>query len=63
VEQQKSAGIARPSQVLDPEQILAVYPDLRIDDVHAGLYNPDAGHLDGPLLCAAMAERARALDE
>jgi glycine/D-amino acid oxidase-like deaminating enzyme len=61
IEQQKSAGITEPSQLLDPEQILAVYPDLRVDDVHAGLYNPNAGHLDGPLLCAAMAARARAL--
>jgi glycine/D-amino acid oxidase-like deaminating enzyme len=61
VEQQKRLGIAQPSQVLDPDQILKVYPDVRVDDVHAGLYNPRAGHLDGVLLCAVMAERARAL--
>lgn len=61
VELQKRLGVQRPSRVLTPEQILEIYPDVRVDDIHAGLYNAEDGHLDGVLLCSAMADRARAL--
>ncbi|MGW4340335.1 NAD(P)/FAD-dependent oxidoreductase [Rhodococcus koreensis] len=61
IELQKKLGVERPSRVLTPDQILEVYPDVRVDDVFGGLYNPEDGHLDGVLLCTAMAERARAL--
>ncbi|MBS1843047.1 MAG: FAD-binding oxidoreductase [Actinobacteria bacterium] len=49
------------SVLLDPEQILERVPDLRVDDVLVGLWNPWDGHLDGPLLCGALVERAEAL--
>jgi sarcosine oxidase, subunit beta len=49
------------SVLLDPEQIREQVPDLYLDDVLVGLWNPWDGHLDGPLLCGALAERAEAL--
>lgn len=57
VARQAELGI-EPSALLSPEQILEHVPDLRVDDVVVGLWSPRDGHLDGPLLCGAILERA-----
>jgi sarcosine oxidase subunit beta len=49
-----------PSSLLEPDQIRGLVPDLRLDDVVLGLWNPRDGHMDGPLICGVMAERAKA---
>lgn len=50
-----------PSTVLDPDQIRSLVPDLRLDDVVVGLWNPRDGHMDGPLLCGIVGERCEAM--
>lgn len=49
------------SQLLEAEQIRNLVPDLRVDDVLGAIFNPRDGHIDGPLLCNVLAERAQAL--
>jgi glycine/D-amino acid oxidase-like deaminating enzyme len=49
-----------PSSLLEPDQIRGLVPDLRLDDVVLGLWNPRDGHMDGPLICGVLAERAKA---
>lgn len=50
-----------PAQLLGPDEIREIVPHLRLDDVEVGLWSPLDGHMDGPLLCAALAERAQPL--
>jgi sarcosine oxidase, subunit beta len=50
-----------PSRLLEPEEARELVPHLRIDDVLGAIFNPRDGHIDGPLLCNVMAERAQAL--
>ncbi|MEZ5078815.1 MAG: FAD-dependent oxidoreductase [Solirubrobacterales bacterium] len=50
-----------PSSLLDPEQAAQIVPDLRLDDVVVALWNPRDGHMDGPILCSTLGERAAAL--
>ena len=57
---QSELGV-EPSTLITPDQALELVPHLRVDDVLVGLWNPRDGHMDGPLLCGVMAERAQAL--
>lgn len=59
VELQRQLG-AEPSRIIDPEQARRIVPHLRTDDLIAAIYNPLDGHMDGPLLCGVLAERAEA---
>jgi|SRR5579875_1274225 len=60
VAQHHELGVADPSRLLTPEEISLLAPEVVVDDVLAGLYNPRDGHLDGPILCGVLADRARA---
>lgn len=46
--------------VLDAAGIAARFPDVRCEDLSAGLYGPSDGFLDGHLYCGLLAELARA---
>lgn len=59
IETQRALGV-EPSTILTREEISGLVPDLRTDDLVAGLFNPLDGHMDGPLLCGVLAERAKA---
>lgn len=56
---QRELGV-EPSRILDPARVRALVPDLRVDDLIAAIHNPRDGHMDGPLLCGVLAERAEA---
>lgn len=56
---QRELGV-EPSRILDPGQLRELVPDLRVDDLLAAIHNPRDGHMDGPLLCGVLAERAEA---
>lgn len=56
---QRELGV-EPSRILDPGQLRELVPDLRTDDLVAAIHNPRDGHMDGPLLCGVLAERAEA---
>ncbi len=58
VEIQHGLG-ATEAEVLDREQIARLVPDMRVDDVSAGLFGPRDGFIDGHLYCALLAELAR----
>jgi sarcosine oxidase, subunit beta len=58
VEIQRSLGVA-DAQALGREQVAKLVPDMRVEDVHAGLYGPSDGFLDGHLYCALLAELAQ----
>lgn len=49
-----------PSRILTPKEIQELVPDLSTEDLVAGLFNPRDGHMDGPLLCGTIGERAKA---
>lgn len=51
---------AEPSEIVDPERVREIVPHLRTDDLVAAIHNPRDGHMDGPLLCGVLAERAEA---
>jgi glycine/D-amino acid oxidase-like deaminating enzyme len=51
---------AEPSEIVDPARAREIVPDLRTDDIVAAIHNPRDGHMDGPLLCGVLAERAEA---
>jgi sarcosine oxidase subunit beta len=55
---QRELGVKR-ALVLDREGVTRAVPDLRVDDVVAGLYGPDDGYLDGHLYCSLLAELVR----
>lgn len=44
--------------VIDAERIAELIPELRVDDVEAGLWGPSDGFIDGHLYCALLAELA-----
>jgi sarcosine oxidase, subunit beta len=46
------------ASVLAPEEIAAVAPELRLDDIAGALYAPGDGYLDPVLLCALLVERS-----
>lgn len=46
------------AQVLEPEELRHLVPDMRADDLVGGLVTPVAGHIDGSLLCSAYLRRA-----
>ena len=48
------------ARLLDRAGLRHVIPDMAVDDLAGGLYGPSDGHLDGHLLCATVAEIARA---
>ena len=58
VEVQRSLG-ADDGQVLDPDEMKRLVPDLKVDDLAGGLFSPIDGHLDGYLLCTAMVDEAK----
>ncbi|WP_026622234.1 sarcosine oxidase, subunit beta (plasmid) [Ensifer sp. WSM1721] len=56
----KSFG-ADDTRILSQKELQALVPDLQCDDVVAGLYGVNDGHLDGHLLCSALIDEARDL--
>jgi glycine/D-amino acid oxidase-like deaminating enzyme len=60
LEYQRSFDIEH-SVILEPDEIAKVAPDLEIGDVIGAMHNYGDGHIDGPLLCGVLVERARAL--
>lgn len=50
---------ADDTKILSKAELQALVPDLRCDDVVAGLYGVNDGHLDGHLLCSALGDEAR----
>lgn len=57
VEMQRELGVT-DACVLDREQVSRLVPDMRVDDVSAGLWGPSDGYLDGHLYCGLLAELA-----
>jgi sarcosine oxidase subunit beta len=57
VEIQHELGVPDAS-VLDREQVARLVPDMRTDDVCAGLFGPSDGFVDGHLYCGLLAELA-----
>jgi sarcosine oxidase subunit beta len=57
VEIQRGLGV-EDAEVLDRAQLARLVPDMRVDDVCAGLFGPSDGYLDGHLYCALLAELA-----
>ncbi|HEY5260950.1 MAG TPA: FAD-dependent oxidoreductase, partial [Solirubrobacteraceae bacterium] len=57
VEIQSELGV-RDARVLDREQLGGLIPDMRVDDVQAGLWGPSDGYIDGPLYCGLLGELA-----
>jgi sarcosine oxidase subunit beta len=56
---QRELGV-EPSEIVDPARAREIVPHLRNDDIVAAIHNPRDGHMDGPLLCGVLAERAEA---
>ena len=56
---QRELGV-EPSRIVDPARAKQIVPHLRTDDLVAAIHNPRDGHMDGPLLCGVLAERAEA---
>ncbi len=56
---QHELGIA-DAVVLDAKAIATRFPDVRCDDISAGLYGPSDGFVDGHLYCGLLAELATA---
>jgi glycine/D-amino acid oxidase-like deaminating enzyme len=59
VAQHRELGVSDPSVLLSPDEIARLAPEVVLDDVIAGMYNARDGHMDGPLLCGVLADRAR----
>lgn len=57
VEIQRELGVG-DARVLDRAQVARLVPDMRVDDVSAGLWGPSDGYLDGKLYCELLAELA-----
>jgi sarcosine oxidase subunit beta len=57
VEIQRELGVA-DACVLDREQVSRLVPDMRVEDVSAGLWGPSDGYLDGHRYCGLLAELA-----
>ena len=58
LEVQRSLG-AHDGQLLDPDEMKRLIPDLKTDDLAGGLFGPDDGHLDGYLQCTALVDEAK----
>ncbi len=57
VEIQRELGVG-DARVLDRAQVARLVPDMRVDDVSAGLWGPSDGFMDGKLYCELLAELA-----
>lgn len=57
VECQRGHGVA-DARVLDASEIGELVPDMRRDDIHAGLWGPSDGFIDGHLYCSLLADLA-----
>lgn len=57
---QRELGVAGV-EVLSPAEIAKRFPDLRTDDLSAGLYGANDGFVDGHLLCGLLAELVEGL--
>jgi sarcosine oxidase subunit beta len=57
VEIQRELGV-RDARTLDRAQLARLVPDMRVEDVSAGLWGPSDGYLDGHLYCGLLAELA-----
>jgi sarcosine oxidase subunit beta len=57
---QRDLGVAGV-EVLSPAEIAKRFPDLRTDDLSAGLYGANDGFVDGHLLCGLLAELVEGL--
>lgn len=57
IELQRTLG-AEDSLLLDRDELQALVPDLRTDDLVGGLYGPNDGHLDGQMLCGSLLAEA-----
>ncbi len=55
---QRELGVLDAS-VLDREQVARLVPDMRVEDVQAGLFGRSDGFTDGHLYCGLLAELAR----
>jgi len=56
---QRSLGVC-DARIVTRDEIKKMVPDIWCDDILAGLYGPNDGHIDGHMYCAAMLEDARA---
>jgi sarcosine oxidase, subunit beta len=57
VETQRGLGVG-DARVLDAGEIARLVPDMRVEDLTAGLFGPSDGFLDGHLYCSLLAELA-----
>jgi sarcosine oxidase subunit beta len=57
VEIQHELGV-RDARVLDREQLRGLVPDMRVEDLQAGLWGSGDGYIDGHLYCGLLAELA-----
>jgi sarcosine oxidase, subunit beta len=55
---QRSLGVD-DARIVTRDEIKKMVPDVRCDDVVAGLYGPNDGHIDGHTYCAALLEDAK----
>lgn len=60
VEYQHELGVA-DARVVDADEIATLARDMRVDDIHAGLWGPSDGFIDGHLYCNLLAELATSL--
>jgi sarcosine oxidase, subunit beta len=51
---------AEPAELVDAARLKEIVPHLRTDDITAAIYSPRDGYMNGPRLCAVLAERAQA---
>jgi sarcosine oxidase, subunit beta len=49
---------AEPAEIVDPARLQEIVPHLRTDDVVGAIHSPRDGYMDGPQLCAVLAQRA-----
>jgi sarcosine oxidase subunit beta len=54
---QQEFGV-RDARVLSRAEIAELVPEMRVDDIHAGLFGASDGYLDGHLYCTLLAELA-----
>jgi sarcosine oxidase subunit beta len=47
------------TRLLSPDEVAAMVPGMRVDDVFGAMYGAGDGHMDGPELCAAYLELGR----
>ncbi|MBS0366329.1 MAG: FAD-binding oxidoreductase [Proteobacteria bacterium] len=58
IETQRALG-ADDSRIISRAEIHALVPDVKVDDIVAGLHGPNEGHLDGYTYCAALLDDAK----